>query len=109
MSEAYVVRGRRIPRNGEVAIMFLGGPLDHTIRPVVRDEIDPGKPGQDMILYAPAAPGKDFGTVAPDEPCVYLAQKQVSGPWTWWVYVKQGHVPRVIDYLDANPFPFVVG
>ena len=81
-------------RRASVGFMFLGGPLDHTIRTIERDGIDPRQPA---VLYHEHTP-------AGLQHLTYNATRCASGTTVWWCFVLDGYNPPVSHLLDANPF-----
>lgn len=91
-----------------VRVMFLGGTLDHTVRHVPRDEINPERPAADLIA-APlhTAQWRRLGPrdVAETPVQDYDLQKVESGHRSWWCFVLRGYAPPRRHLLDANPNP----
>lgn len=74
--------------------MFLGGELDHTIRTVPPDEINPGRPSMMTVLHQSRLGG---------DPVQYTANRCASGPRVWWCFILDGYSPPVGHLLDADP------
>ena len=85
------------PKRGQVRVMFLGGSMDHLIRPVEADHhhrpIDEVRPSN--YVWAEHAQHER-----------YHLHRIAGYPVPWWVYVLAGHKPSRIDLVDANPGVF---
>lgn len=96
-------------KRGETRVMFLGGALDHGIRAVPADEIDPRRPRagfyKNPVFIKYAVPRDEV--VGPETPHeIYELRKCASGNWHWWAYVLIGYDPPVSHLLDADPGPY---
>lgn len=76
-------------------MMFLGGRLDHTTRPVIASGIQPDRPAAPRYK----APGKRG---EPDD-FYQIHRVDIEGRKPWWVYIQEGYAPPREHILHTNP------
>ncbi len=91
----------------DIPVMFLGGRLDHTTRPVRASVVEPSRPACPFYLvpaiYRPDSKNPD---VLPyfEPPERYELQKvAIPGFPVWWIYVLVGYDPPRGHVLHTNP------
>ncbi len=100
------------PAGTTMRIMFLGGPLDHTIREVAAVRGVTLTPLSEHY-YCPVMPKRTWNYQAKAydpvsmEQLVYDRHRITTsiGDRSWFVYILAGYSPPRSHLLDANPYP----